>query len=104
MYHLNWRVVERTSKAAQLRLCSGGRLTCMSGFSLGRVKYCFGSISELFSSKQSSAQYRDPVPLDGKHKRGQLYTPLAILPEPEGVPWCGPDSSQATLETTLHTS
>jgi len=76
----------------------------MSEFSLGRVKYCFGSTYELFSSKQNIAQYRDPVPLDGKHKRGQLYTPLAILPEPEGVLWCGSNSFQVTLKTILHTS
>ena len=52
----------------------------------------------------NSAQYHDLVPLDGKHKRGRACTGLTILLALAEVPWYRPNSFQATLEATLHTS
>jgi hypothetical protein len=44
-----------------------------------------GLTSGLQSLKKNIARCRDLVPLDGKHKKGQLYTPLAISSAPEEV-------------------
>ena len=52
----------------------------------------------------NSAQYHDLVPLDGKHKSGRACTGMSILLALEEVPWYRPNSFQATLEATLHTS
>jgi len=44
------------------------------------------------------------VPLDGSHRKGQVYTMLAILLAPEEAPWSEPDSFRATVEVDLHIS
>jgi len=69
-----------------------------------KIKGWHEPTSELFSSKQNSAQHRELVSLDGKNKRGKLYTLLATSPTPEEVPWCRPIDFQAKSEVTLDTS
>jgi len=63
-----------------------------------------GSNSGLHSSLHDNVQYRGRVPLDGSHRKGQVYTMLAILLVPEEVPWSGLDSVRATVETNPHIS
>jgi hypothetical protein len=53
---------------------------------------------------QNIVQYRDLLPLGGRHKKDQLYNLLAILSVLKEVPWCGSNSFRATLGTNLHTS
>jgi len=55
---------------------------------IGRLRSTF----EPFSSEQSNGQYHDQVPLDGKHKRGQPYTLLAIFSALEEAPLFVPTS------------
>jgi len=51
-----------------------------------------------------NVQYHGQVPLDGSHRKGQVYTMLAILLVPEEAPWYGPDSFRATVEVNPHIS
>ena len=62
------------------------------------------SDSGLLSSLHDNVQYHGQVPLDGSHRKGQVYTMLAILLGPEEVPWSGLDSVRATVETNPHIS
>jgi len=63
-----------------------------------------GSNSGLHSSLHYNVQYHGQVPLDGSHRKGQVYTMLAILLVPEEAPWSGPDSFRATVEANPHIS
>ena len=58
----------------------------------------------LLSSLHYNAQYHGQVPLDGSHKKGQVYTMLVILLVLEEAPWSGPDSVRATMEANPHIS
>jgi len=62
----------------------------------------FGSNSELLSSLHYNVQCHGQVPLDGSHRKGQVYTMLAILLVLEEAPWSGPDSVRATVGANLH--
>jgi len=63
-----------------------------------------GSNSGLPFSLHYNVQYHGQVPLDGSHRKGQLYTMLAILLVSEEAPWSGPDSFRATVEANPHIS
>ena len=63
-----------------------------------------GSNSGLLSSLHDNVQYHGQVPLDGSHRKGQVYTMMAILLVPEEVPWSGLDFVRATVETNPHIS
>jgi len=63
-----------------------------------------GSNSGLHSSLHDNVQYHGQVPLDGSHRKGQVYTMLAILLVPEEAPWSGLDSFRATVEANPHIS
>ena len=54
------------------------------------------SNSGLHSSLHDNVQYHGQVPLDGSHRKGQVYTLLAILLVLEEAPWSGLDSVRAT--------
>jgi len=62
------------------------------------------SNSGLLSSLHDNVQYHGQVPLDGSHRKGQVYTMLAILLVPEEAPWSEPDSVRATMEVDPHIS
>ena len=62
------------------------------------------STSELQSSRHNSLQYRDLVPLDGRHKRGQLDILLAIFLAREEVLWFEPGSYPVMLGAVPHIS
>jgi len=62
------------------------------------------SNSELHSSLHDNVQYHGQVPLDGSHRKGQVYTMLAILLVLEEAPWSGPDSFRATVGVNPHIS
>ena len=62
------------------------------------------STSELQSSRHNSFQYRDLVPLDGRHKRGQLDILLAIFLAREEVLWFEPGSYPVMLGAIPHIS
>ena len=51
-----------------------------------------------------NVQYHGQVPLDGSHRKGQVYTMLAILLVPEEAPWSEPDSFRAIVEVDSHIS
>jgi len=51
-----------------------------------------GSNPGLLSSLHDNVRYHGQVPLDGSHRKGQVYTMLAILLVPEEAPWSEPDS------------
>jgi len=63
-----------------------------------------GSNSGLLSSLHYNVQYHGQVPLDGSHRKGQVYTMLAILLVPEEAPWSELDSFRATAEANPHIS
>ena len=63
-----------------------------------------GLNSGLHSSLHDNVQYHGQVPLDGSHRKGQVYTMLAILLVPEETPWSEPDSFRATVEVDPHIS
>ena len=63
-----------------------------------------GPNSELHSSLHYNLQYHGQVPLDGRYRKGQVYTMLAILLVPEEAPWSGLDSFRATVEAKPHIS
>jgi hypothetical protein len=44
------------------------------------------------------------VPLDGRYRKDQVYTMLAILLVPEEEPWSGLDSFRAIVEAKPHIS
>jgi len=56
------------------------------------------------SSLHDNVQYHGQVPLDGSHRKGQVYTMLAIVLVPEEASWSGPDSFRATVEVNPHIS
>ena len=56
------------------------------------------------SSLHDNVQYHGQVPLDGSHRKGQVYTMLAIVLVPEEAPWSGPDSFRATVGVNPHIS
>ena len=58
----------------------------------------------LLSSLHDNVRYHGQVPLDGSHRKGQVYTMLAILLVPEEAPWSGLDSVRATVEANPHIS
>jgi len=62
------------------------------------------SNSGLHSSLHDNVQYHGQVPLDGSHRKGQVYTLLAILLVLEEAPWSGLDSVRATVGVTPHIS
>jgi len=62
------------------------------------------SNSGLHSSLHDNVQYHGQVPLDGSHRKGQVYTMLAILLVLEEAPWSGLDSVRATVGATPHIS
>ena len=63
-----------------------------------------GSNPGLLSSLHDNVRYHGQVPLDGSHRKGQVYTMLAILLVPEETPWSEPDSFRATVEVDPHIS
>jgi len=63
-----------------------------------------GSNSELLSSLHYNVQCHGQVPLDGSHRKGQVYAMLAILLVLEEAPWSGPCSFRATMEANPHIS
>ena len=60
------------------------------------------SNSGLHSSLHDNVQYHGQVPLDGSHRKGQVYTMLAILLVPREAPWSGLDSVRAIVGATPH--
>jgi len=62
------------------------------------------SNSGLHSSLHDNVRYHGQVPLDGSHRKGQVYTMLAIVLVLEEAPWFGPDSFRATVEVNPHIS
>jgi len=52
------------------------------------------------SSLYDNVQYHGQVPLDGSHRKGQVYTLPAILLVLEEAPWSGVDSVRATVGAT----
>jgi len=63
-----------------------------------------GSNFELLSSLHYNVQCHGQVPLDGSHRKGQVYTMLAILLVLEEAPWSGLGSFRATVEANPHIS
>jgi hypothetical protein len=63
-----------------------------------------GPNSELHSSLHYNVQYHGQVSLDGRYKKDQVYTMLAISLVPEEEPLSGLDSFRATVEAKPHIS
>ena len=76
-------------------------MPCTFGVKLGGW---FGSNSGLLSLLHYNVQCHGQVPLDGSHRKGQVYTMLAILLVPEEAPWSEPDSFRATVKVNPHIS
>jgi len=108
--YLNRWVVERTLKATQLRLNAPCVATLVvdwlahSESSLRKSGCWSESNSGPHSSLYDNVQYHGQVPLDGSHRKSQVYTLPAILLVLEEAPWSGLDFVWATVGVNPHIS